>query len=68
MRPVKSSWPKATLFVPFASELFAGPSGGDNLLTVGAVLARTGDAGCWIVLISAVVVGVGVTWIELGER
>jgi len=54
--------------VPFASELFAGPNVGDNLLTVGAVLARTGDVGCWIVLISAVVVGVGVTWIELGER
>lgn len=70
MRPVKSgwtAWPEAAPFVPFvpfASELLAGPDVGDNLLM--AVLARTGEVGCWIVLIWAVVgVGVGVTWVIL---
>jgi hypothetical protein len=62
MRPVKSSstaWPEATPFVPFASKLLAGPDVGDNLLMADALLARTGDVGCWIVLIPAVVVGDG---------
>lgn len=66
VRPVKSSstaWPEATLFVPFASEVFAGPDVGDKLLMVGAVLVRAGDVGWWTVLISAVVVSAGVTWI-----
>lgn len=70
MRLVKSgwtAWPGAAPFVPFvpfASELLAGPDVGDNLLM--AVVARTGEVGCWIALIWAVVgVGVGVTWVIL---
>jgi len=75
MRPVKSSstaWPEATPFVPFASKLLAGPDVGDNLPMDDAVLARTGDVGCWVVLISAVVVRVGdgvlVTWVILKDK
>jgi len=57
--------------LPFDSKVLAGPDVGDDLLMAGAELARTGDVGSWIVLISAVVVvvvvgvGVGVTWVIL---
>jgi hypothetical protein len=65
MRPVKSrsaAGLEATPFVVLARKAFAGPDVGDSLPKVGAVPLRAGDIGRWIVLISAAVVGVGVTW------
>lgn len=38
--------------MPFAREFLPGPDVGENLAKVGDVLARTGDVGCWIVVIS----------------
>ncbi len=71
MKSRSTAWPEATPFLPFDSKVLAGPDVGDDLLMAGAELARTGDVGSWIVLISAVVVvvvvgvGVGVTWVIL---